>query len=71
MSHDPTQTIEHGPMNVTEFRFRSDNVHNRDMLEYQSEKAYLAGRLDVAASFAIASALYALIAVQTDGETPE
>lgn len=46
------------PMDVTEFRFRSSNAHNRDMLEYQSEKAFKAGAFELSAAFAQAAAQY-------------
>jgi hypothetical protein len=46
---------------VTDFRFRADDAHNRDMLEYQSENAFLAGNLALAASFAQAAGLYAIV----------
>jgi hypothetical protein len=54
-------TTNTDPFDVTKFRFRADNTHNRDMLEYQSEKAHLAGSVDLAAQFAIAAGLYGLL----------
>lgn len=50
------------PKDVTDFRFRSENDHNRDMLEYQAEKAFVAGALTAAAAYATAAGLYAVAA---------
>ena len=54
------------PKNVTDFRFRADNAHNRDMLEYQAEKAHLAKDFPLAAAYAQAAGLYAIAALLTD-----
>jgi hypothetical protein len=54
------------PLDVTEFRFRGSNHHNRDMLEHQAEKAFSAGNLTLAGTFAQAAALYAIAAVILD-----
>jgi hypothetical protein len=53
------------PKDVTDFRFRSNNCHNRDMLEYQAEKAFKAGAFDLAAHLAIAAGLYMLAGIGT------
>jgi hypothetical protein len=49
------------PLDPTEFRFRNSNTHNRDMLELHAEKAFAAGDPAVAAMFAQAAALYAIV----------
>ena len=50
------------PLDATQFRYREDHRHNRDMLEFQAEKAFLEGAHNTAALFAIAGGLQGLIA---------
>lgn len=45
---------------VTQFRFRASNAHNRDMLEYHAERAALTGDMALAAAFTQAAGLYAI-----------
>lgn len=63
---DRSTPRNHDELDVRQFRFRASDVHNRDMLEYQSEKAHLAGALDLAAQFAIAAAIYGLTAIHNE-----
>lgn len=56
------------PYDVTDFRFRTVNYHNRAMLEYQAEKAFMAGDKPLAAAFAQAAAMYAIASKLTRDE---
>jgi hypothetical protein len=59
------------PLDVTDFRFRSANNHNRDMLEYQAEKAFKAGAFSQAAAFAQAAGLYAIASLLAEQQVVE
>ena len=57
---------ETDPLDVTEFRFRDDNMHNARMLEFQAEQAFMEKMPTLAAAFAQAAGMYALAGLLTE-----